>query len=58
MLARPLISYHSKVNPIGALRVERIAEAVLLCVFIIAFPAPLLDRMLIIFLIFFYSIYD
>ena len=33
-------SYHSKVNPIGALHAEKIAEAFLL--FIIAFPASLL----------------
>ena len=34
-------SYYSKVTPIGALHAEKIAEAVLLYVFRIAFPASL-----------------
>ena len=34
-------SYHSKVTPIGALRTEKMAEAVLIHVFRIAFPASL-----------------
>ena len=32
-------SYHSKVNPVGPLDAEKLAEAVLLYVFNIAFPA-------------------
>ena len=35
-------SYHSKVTPIGVLHAEKIAEAVLLYVFRLAFPASLL----------------
>ena len=40
---QPLIpSYHSKVTSIGALHAEKIAEAILLDVLRIAFPAPFL----------------
>ena len=38
------LSYHSKVTPIGELHVVKIAEAVLLYVFRIAFPASLLGK--------------
>ena len=37
-------TYHSKVTPSGALHDEKIAEAVFLYVFVIAFPTPLLMK--------------
>ena len=40
-----VLRYHSKVNPIGALHAWEIYEAVLLCVFKIAFPASLLPEL-------------
>ena len=39
-------SYNSKVIPVSALQAEKIPEAVLLYVFIIAFPAPLFTLLL------------
>ena len=38
--------YHSKVTPIAALYAEKLAEAVLLYVFRIAFPPSLFTRIL------------
>ena len=42
ILLTVLLSYHGKVTPIGALHAEKIAEAVFLYMFRIAFPASLL----------------